>query len=282
MQINLKQRLISLIIGGLSVAQAQAGTTLSNKDAAKYESGYGNLNVSTINNGSVSSYGTAQNNDNAQRGYTGRVGFNSRSGAPMNARTEDPVEMDDNAIRPTRGMVGERPYSAQCVNYSPEALSVGIIHRQYKNANPADLVTIDGAGHKLHRDAAEGLKHLLGAALHDGVTLTVGSAFRSTDYQQGIISRKRAAGKSTKDIYYLSAPVGYSEHHTGFALDFLPIEYSFERSAGYAWLRQHGAQYGWEQSFVKGNKEHVSYEPWHWKFTGSPAAQAIFGRPACK
>lgn len=169
---------------------------------------------------------------------------------------------------PIRNNFGARP------NCAPEALAVGIRHYRYEEANPADLVTIEG-GKQLHRDAAAAWSRLKAAAQRDGVNLTILSAYRSKAYQQGIVNRKKARGQSAKQIYYTSSHPGYSEHHTGFAVDFNSLEYSFENSKAYQWLDKNAKAQGWIQSFTRESSRTngVSYEPWHWKYRGSDAAR---------
>ena len=34
------------------------------------------------------------------------------------------------------------------------------------------------------------------------------------------------------------------------------------------WLRLNAPRFGFEQSFPGGNKQHVKWEPWHWRWVG--------------
>ena len=71
------------------------------------------------------------------------------------------------------------------------------------------------------------------------------------------------------------APPGYSEHHTGLALDIgdldhpeTDVEVSFEETPAFEWLKNNADRFGFELSFPVGNPQGVSYEPWHWRFVG--------------
>lgn len=167
-------------------------------------------------------------------------------------------------------------------SYSKDAIKAGVKHYRFQQANEATLVEV-GGGHKLTPEAAAALKKLQAAAKADGVTLTVGSAFRSISYQQGIVARKKAAGQSDAQIYKVSSAPGYSEHHTGYALDFSPINNSFTNTKAYTWLRQHGNEYGWEQSFTPESTRDtkVAVESWHWKYKGSATAKAALANDVC-
>ena len=109
------------------------------------------------------------------------------------------------------------------------------------------------------------------AALADGITLQAVSAFRSMDYQAGLVERKLAAGQHMKDILRVSAAPGYSEHHSGRAVDitspgYEPLEEVFAESPAYAWLKKHAAGFGFRMSYPARNRHGVAYEPWHWYF----------------
>lgn len=102
-----------------------------------------------------------------------------------------------------------------------------------------------------------------------GVDLQIVSAFRSIEYQLGILRRKLERGQSIEQILAVSAAPGYSEHHSGRALDvttpgFAPLEEEFERSAAFAWLSTNAQRFNFHLSFPRGNPHGIAYEPWHW------------------
>ncbi len=83
----------------------------------------------------------------------------------------------------------------------------------------------------------------------------------------------------------MSAPPGYSEHHTGYAIDigdeYYPdadLKTSFENTSAFEWLQENAAYYSFELSFPKGNSQGVSYEPWHWRFVGDRDSLETFYR----
>ncbi|MFW2176711.1 MULTISPECIES: D-alanyl-D-alanine carboxypeptidase family protein [unclassified Moraxella] len=161
-----------------------------------------------------------------------------------------------------------------------EAYKVGILH--YAFAEQSNLVAI-GNGDKLHPDAAKALKLMRQAATKDKVNLQVGSAFRSIQYQQNLINHKKAQGLTAKQIYHWSAPAGYSEHHTGFAVDFAPIGQGFGKTSSYRWLKGNANKYGFYQSFNTkvASKSGVATEAWHWKYLNSPTAKKALANQAC-
>ena len=81
----------------------------------------------------------------------------------------------------------------------------------------------------------------------------------------------------------VSAPPGYSEHSTGYAVDLgdgddpaTNLSESFEQTRAFRWLQDHAASYHFTLSFPALNPQGVSYEPWHWRFEGSADALRLF------
>ena len=119
--------------------------------------------------------------------------------------------------------------------------------------------------------AARAWARMCEAATDDGVILQVVSAFRSVEYQFGILRRKLERGQTIEQILRVSAAPGYSEHHSGRALDittpgFAALEEEFERSPAFAWLRKNAKLYNFTLSYPRRNLHGIAYEPWHWCF----------------
>lgn len=156
---------------------------------------------------------------------------------------------------------------------APEALAVGIKHFKYDDVDPKDLVA-SGYGSdpkfQIHKSAKPALQEMIAAAKKDGVTLTPGSILRTSSRQAQIVANKKKQGQSAKQIYYTSSHPGYSEHHTGLAVDFSPINDSFAKTAGYRWLKNNAHKYGFYQTFTADYSAYsgVSEESWHWRFEG--------------
>lgn len=132
-------------------------------------------------------------------------------------------------------------------------------------------VGADGREHLLIPAAAEAWHRLQKTALDDGVILFIVSAFRSIDRQAEIVRRKLEAGLAIVDILTVCAPPGFSEHHTGRAVDISTpgsqaFEVEFDKTPAYAWLTKHAAEFGYYLSYPEGNTCGYLYEPWHWCF----------------
>ena len=117
--------------------------------------------------------------------------------------------------------------------------------------------------------AAKAWRKMQASACAAGIELQVVSAFRSVEYQEGILRRKLEKGETIDDILCVSAAPGYSEHHSGRALDlstpgYPALEEEFENSEAFAWLTENAASFGFHLSFPRDNPHGVIYEPWHW------------------
>jgi len=111
------------------------------------------------------------------------------------------------------------------------------------------------------------------AACEDGIALQIVSAFRSAQYQADLVRRKLERGDTIEDILKVNAAPGFSEHHTGCALDITTpgydaLEESFEKSPAFDWLIGNASRFGFSLSFPRGNPAGIAYEPWHWKYSG--------------
>lgn len=156
-------------------------------------------------------------------------------------------------------------------------------HFPYREAAESDLVQVS-PGHALHRDAATALLAMQRAAAADGINLTVLSAFRPIALQNELFFNvKSERNQSALQRSRVSAPPGFSEHSTGYAVDLgdgrAPMANLSERFAAtqaYRWLQANAARHHFILSFPAGNPQGVSYEPWHWRFEGSADALKQF------
>jgi len=132
-------------------------------------------------------------------------------------------------------------------------------------------------------EAGKALMKLIYAARDDRVWIIPVSGFRTVEQQRKLFSAQIQRRGSEKEAAKLSAPPGYSEHATGYAVDLTDgrfvkqdVKFEFETTEAFSWLTQHAKEYGFEMSFPKDNPQGVSYEPWHWRFSGSPSAAQTF------
>ena len=137
----------------------------------------------------------------------------------------------------------------------------------------ADLVEVGlnmiGRMQSLEPGTAERWRRMSFAALQSGVTLLLVSGYRSFDYQAGLIRKKIEAGQEVSEILTVNAAPGFSEHHTGRAIDVAtpgsrPLTEEFEETEAFAWLQRNGAEFGFSMTYPRDNPQGFIYEPWHW------------------
>lgn len=122
---------------------------------------------------------------------------------------------------------------------------------------------------RLAPDAANAWHRMQTAAKVEEVHLLPISGFRDYAYQANLIHKKLAAGQAISDILRVVAAPGFSEHHTGRAIDiassdYEPLEVVFESSPEFLWLQQHAHEYNFVMSYPQNNVYGFIYEPWHW------------------
>ncbi len=135
----------------------------------------------------------------------------------------------------------------------------------------------------VHKKMYKSLLKMRDDAKKEGVYLVFLSGFRSIELQKEIFySLKSIRSQVAIERARVSAPPGYSEHSTGFAIDIgdalnreTDFEVEFETTSAYKWLERNAAKYHFKLSFDK-KQNSVDYEPWHWRYEGNIEALKIF------
>ncbi|WP_249064291.1 M15 family metallopeptidase [Argonema antarcticum] len=163
-------------------------------------------------------------------------------------------------------------------------------HFPYKQADPKRMIIVASYATEEYQrfesvdpEAGKALMKMIYAARDEGVWIILVSGFRTIKQQQKLFQEQIKRRGSPEAAAKVSAPSGYSEHHTGFAVDLADgqfpkqdITYQFENTAAYRWLTRRAKEFGFEMSFSPNNAQGVSFEPWHWRYVGSPDSAAIF------
>jgi zinc D-Ala-D-Ala carboxypeptidase len=164
----------------------------------------------------------------------------------------------------------------------PETL---LNHRRYDEAPQQSLIPLSPNSEVTLQPVAQAsVNAMVAKAKAEGVQLGVASGFRSIEDQNYLYFEVKAErGESAKTRAAVSAPPGYSEHHTGYAVDLMDesrpqthLEESFETTPAYQWLKQNAAFFNFEMSFPKNNESNVAYEPWHWRYVGDQDSLETF------
>lgn len=116
-------------------------------------------------------------------------------------------------------------------------------------------------------------------------SVMVRSGYRSFAYQQELYEDELSS--TGEDSSTLVAQAGYSEHHTGYAIDFTTYNGSsysdFDGTGDYEWIMENCYKYGFINRYPDG-KESITLidnEPWHFRYVGIPHAQVMYDYDMC-
>ena len=175
------------------------------------------------------------------------------------------------------GSLGNINFQAQ-INHDHRILG----HLPYAEIPREKLVLIE-PNIQVHIDMRDSLIEMRDEAKKNGIYLVFLSGYRSINLQNEIFySLKSFRNQEAAERARVSAPPGYSEHSTGFAIDIgdatqreTDFEIEFENTDAFRWLRKNAARFHFKLSFDKNNK-FIDYEPWHWRYEGSIEALKVF------
>jgi D-alanyl-D-alanine carboxypeptidase len=171
------------------------------------------------------------------------------------------MECSDDVRRLLAGLgIPLESLAARCLEFHPEACELVVVE-----------IDDTGREHRLVAPAAQAWHAMKAAAAADGVAIRIVSAFRSVARQAEIVRAKLDKGQALEDILCVSAPPGFSEHHSGCALDLTTdgvraLEEEFEQTEAFRWLGANAGRFGFVLSFPRDNRYGYAYEPWHWRF----------------
>ncbi len=134
-----------------------------------------------------------------------------------------------------------------------------------------EIVEIDFEGKPfiLAPAAANAWRAMRVAAKSDAIVIEPFSGFRSYVYQKQLIQRKLDRGMPIEKIITETAIPGFSEHHSGRAIDICTdgiykLTEEFEKTGAFAWLDKNAGRFGFAMSYPRDNDRNIIYEPWHW------------------
>lgn len=192
--------------------------------------------------------------------------------------TAEPIPQKTTSAVPAQPSISDQAKTKLAPEPTPNKTQNNLLgHLPYDVAAESKLapVTADSSL-KMRPAAAKKFQEMQAAAKADGVSLILLSAFRDVQTQEQLffgVKEQRVQNATTRAE--VSAPPGYSEHHTGYAVDLgdgqVPatnLEIDFDQTPAFRWLQQNALKYSFEMSFPPDNIQGVSYEPWHWRFVG--------------
>ncbi len=139
-----------------------------------------------------------------------------------------------------------------------------------------EVVDIDFEGKPfvLLESAANAWRKMIEEALREDIVLKPFSGFRSHIHQMRLIERQLNNGRTLESIFRHIAIPGYSEHHSGRAVDIHAegknlLEEDFELTQEFKWLAENAQRFEYQMSYPRDNDQGIIYEPWHWYYFGS-------------
>jgi len=138
---------------------------------------------------------------------------------------------------------------------------------------------IFGRETRLEAETADAWHKMQVEARRNDIELQLVSGFRSRNYQTGLIRKKLVANQPIEKILRASAAPGYSEHHSGQAIDLNspgvePLTSDFSMSRAYEWLKSRARLYGFRETYPINNRHGLDWEPWHWYYQPKPERQS--------
>lgn len=159
------------------------------------------------------------------------------------------------------------------------------------------LTTLSDNSHQVDSRIAKDYEAFSDAATKAGFPLVIISAFRSVESQKEVfdtnvnslisgngLSEEEAIAKTKETI----TEPGYSEHHTGLAVDVVDqdwydsystqvLDASYSDQPGAKWIAENAAKYGFIIRYPKDRQDitGITYEPWHIRYVGKENAEYI-------
>ena len=136
---------------------------------------------------------------------------------------------------------------------------------------PADLVEVDGI--LMCRAAAEAYVAMRDAAKAEGLNLSVSNAYRSLDRQRELYEKRMQLDGSAEEADKTCARPGYSEHHTGLAMDVqgsIRGGRNISKTPEGPWVRENCHKFGFILRYQPEIVDVTGYasEPWHLRYVG--------------
>lgn len=167
-------------------------------------------------------------------------------------------------------------YDSAYVNFADDGtdspLLINKFNRVSKGYEPDKLVKIEG-NYVATPETVEAYKAMTADMKKLGLKVYVVSSYRSVSYQDNLY-KGYLKGDTQKEVDTYSARPGYSEHHTGRALDISQVQNNlnaFEGSEEAEWVYENAYKYGFIVRYKAEQMDVTGYifEPWHITYVGT-------------
>ncbi len=153
------------------------------------------------------------------------------------------------------------------------------VGKNFKVPNLVKVKEFSKDNMKLEKECMEAFVKMARDAKSKGLNLRAISTYRTYDYQEKLYTNYvKNDGVKKADTY--SARPGFSEHHTGLAIDIDNIKKSyleFENTKEFNWIIENAYKYGFILRYPKDKVDITGYiyEPWHYRYVGIKVASYI-------
>lgn len=159
----------------------------------------------------------------------------------------------------------------------------------------ADLEHIE-YGHQMDACAAEHLREMLSDCRDEGYSPLICSSYRERSKQERLfendVRKYMYSGMSEEEAFEETAKnvavPGSSEHEAGLAVDIVYsgqqlLDERQEENDTQQWLMEHCWEYGFILRYPSDKQEitGITYEPWHYRYVGTEAAEYIMTHGLC-
>ena len=214
--------------------------------------------------------------------------------APTTADPTATIAKTTTTAAPAQNTTSASEYAYAYAGFDPKPANMNaqwnliLVNRDYilpENYSPDLSEAAKGTGVRMDSRVSPHYQEMYDAAKKDGITLTPLSGHRRISTQktnfENKITKYMNQGYDRAEATRLAAkiilPPGTSEHNAGLAMDIISLDVEFEQTQAFKWLQAHAQDYGFILRYPK-EKENITkitYEPWHWRYVGVPAAKAI-------
>lgn len=170
-------------------------------------------------------------------------------------------------------------YDEDYITYVDETTSNPLLINKFNGVSeqfrPKNLVKVEG-NYEATKETAEAFQIMKKDLEAEGMKIYVVSAYRTIAYQKNLYQKYlKEDTKENVDSY--SARPGFSEHHTGRALDISQVMGNlnvFEGSKEAKWIYENAYKYGFIVRYPENGMDVTGYiyEPWHITYVGEQIA----------
>lgn len=178
-----------------------------------------------------------------------------------------------------------------------DLILVGPDYKLNQEIDEATQLTALDNGYMIDKRIKTNYEEFEKAAETAGFPLVMVSAYRSVSSQQAVFSQNVQEVMSSKGVsedeatkitkQTITVP-GYSEHHTGLAVDVVDqnwynnypsqlLEASYGDQPGAKWIAENAPKFGFIIRYPKDRQDitKITYEPWHLRYVGKESAEYI-------